>query len=232
MGLRVFIVDDHKIMREGIRNLLEESGEFTVVGEAGEISSAINSCETLQPDLLILDLFLADGNGLDAIPRLQNICPQTSIVVLSMHDDESSVASALHLGARGFILKKASSSDLRAALRAVSTGGVYLSPEVSDQMLSRMSGRRNARPKPRASGLDSLSPREIEVLKLIAEGKTSKEIAIDLNLQVETVRTYRKSLMRKIGINHVAGLTRLAISSGLTKNRGAMAEVVASRDRG
>lgn len=218
MPLSVMIVDDHRIFREGVRNLLHQSGEFSVVAEAGDVDQAIALAATYRPDLIVLDLHLGDTDGLSAIAPIRTRSPLSKILVLSMNDDELVVSHALQLGARGFVIKKASSDDLRVALRAVIAGGVYLSPEVSESIVGRMQSG-GARRRSSVTGLDSLSPREFEVLELVADGKTSKDVADLLNLQVETVRTYRKSIMRKLGVNHVAGLVSMAMQSGLLRKR-------------
>jgi DNA-binding NarL/FixJ family response regulator len=133
-----------------------------------------------------------------------------------MYDDEHSVVSAIRAGARAFILKKASDANLLEALRMVAAGGMYLSPQVSDRLLNRIqTGDMNPRPLPAV--LDQLSPRELQVLRMVAEGKTSKEIAVMLDLREQTIRSYRKTMMRKLGVNNVAGLTQLALANGLTQ---------------
>jgi len=137
-------------------------------------------------------------------------------VILSMYDDENSVVGAVRSGARGFILKKVSETDLLAALRVVARGGAYLSPQVSDRLLSRIQ-KGNLEAKHAPAALELLSPREVQVLRLVAEGKTSKEIAVMLDLREQTVRSYRKTMMKKLGVNNVAGLTQLALSTGLTQ---------------
>ena len=216
MSHRVLIVDDHRIFREGIRNLLQQGTEFEVVAEAGDVERAIALASKHQPDVVVLDLMLDQSDGLSAIAPIRAHSPQSKIVVLSMNDDEVVVSHALQLGARGFVLKRASSEDLRLALRAVEAGGIYLSPEVSENVLTRLQNL-GARRRSLAPGLSTLSPREFEVLELVAEGNTSKDVAQLLNLRVETVRTYRKSIMRKLGVNHVAGLVNLAVQAGLLR---------------
>jgi DNA-binding NarL/FixJ family response regulator len=134
-----------------------------------------------------------------------------------MYDDEQSVVGAIKAGARAFVLKKASDSDLLDALRAVAKGGSYLSPQVSDRLLLRIQ-KGTIDSNPSSSVLDALSPREIQVMRLVAEGKTSKEIAVMLDLGLQTVRSYRKTLMKKLGVGNVAGLTQLALATGLTRN--------------
>jgi DNA-binding NarL/FixJ family response regulator len=216
MPLSVLIVDDHRIFREGVRNLLQESGDFQVVAEAGDVDQAIALAATHRPDVIILDLHLGDADGLSAIGPIRSRSPRSKVLVLSMNDDELVVSQALKLGARGFVLKTASSEDLRMALKAVVTGGVYLSDKVTQSMVQRVQPA-GVRKRSMVAGLDALSPREFEVLELVADGKTSKEVADLLNLQVETVRTYRKTIMRKLGVNHVAGLVSVAMQSGLIR---------------
>jgi DNA-binding NarL/FixJ family response regulator len=155
-------------------------------------------------------------NGVETTAEILRHQPDCKIIILSMYDDENSVVSAVRSGARAFILKKASDSDLLEALRMVAAGGMYLSPQVSDRLLTRIQkGDLESRETPTV--LEALSPREVQVLRLVAEGKTSKEIAVLLDLREQTVRSYRKTMMKKLGVNNVAGLTQLALSTGLTQ---------------
>ena len=210
----VLLVDDHKIMREGIRSLLERSSDFRVAGEAENGTDAVQLARKLQPDLVLMDIGLPGMNGIEATTEVIRHCAATKVVILSMYDDEHSVVAAIRSGARAFILKKASSGDLLDALRTVAKGGSYLSSQVSDHLLSRI--QRGDLESKTSSKLDCLSPREVQVLRLVAEGRTSKEIAGMLELGLQTVRTYRKTMMRKIGVANVAGLTQVALSAGLT----------------
>jgi DNA-binding NarL/FixJ family response regulator len=215
MAYHVVLVDDHKLVRDGIRTILERGEEFAVSGEAEDGAEAVALCQELKPDLVLMDIGLPGMNGIEATTELLRSCPETKVVILSMYDDENSVVSAIRSGARAFVLKKASSSELLDALRAVANGGSYLSPQVSDRLLVRIQrGDLDARER---SPLESLSPRELQVLRLVAEGKTSKDIAGLLNLGLQTIRSYRKTMMKKLGVNNVAGLTQLALASGLTK---------------
>jgi DNA-binding NarL/FixJ family response regulator len=221
MSRSILIVDDHRIFREGVRNLLHQGQEYRVVGEAGDVSDAVALASKHKPDVVVLDLALNESNGLSAIVPIQRESPDSKIVVLSMNDDEAVVSHALQLGARGFVLKRASSDDLRLALRAVDSGGVYLSPEVSESLLARLQGGGAERRRSLSSVFDVLSAREFEVMELVASGKSSKDIADMLHLSVDTVRTYRKTIMRKVGVNHVAALVNLAVQAGmLRKNDG------------
>ncbi|MEJ5366743.1 MAG: response regulator transcription factor [Bryobacteraceae bacterium] len=212
----ILLVDDHQIMRDGLRTMLEATGEFAVVGEAETGGHAVALAARLRPHLVVMDLSLPGMNGIEATVELLRESPDSRVVILSMYDDESSVVQAMRSGARGFVLKKASQADLLAALRTVARGGTYLSPEVSDKFLECV--RKGDFTRRTSSVLSVLTPRELQVARLIAEGKSSKEIAASLNLSVETVRGYRKTLMRKLGVNNVAALTQLAIAEGLTRS--------------
>jgi DNA-binding NarL/FixJ family response regulator len=202
-------------MRDGIRAILQHGGEFTVVGEAESGADAVQLCKELRPEVVLMDISLPGLNGIEATTELLRHCPATKVVILSMYDDEHSVVSAIRSGARAFVLKKASDNDLLDALRTVAKGGSYLSPQVSDQLLKRIQ-RGDLESKSVPSALETLSPRELQVMRLVAEGRTSKEIAGLLDLGLQTVRSYRKTLMRKLGVNNVAGLTQVALAAGLT----------------
>lgn len=218
MAFTVFIADDHKLIRDGIRALLERLGEFQVVGEASDGAETIRKVRETQPQLVILDVEMPGLSGIDAIPELLQIRPDLKVIILSMYDDEDFVLRAMRSGARGFVLKSSSGEELIEALRTIARGGSYLSPQVSDVFLKRIQEgdlqARNIHP-----ALASLTPRELQILRLVAQGYTSKDIANTLNLGVETVRSYRKTIMRKTGINNIAGLTRLALSTGLLRTK-------------
>jgi DNA-binding NarL/FixJ family response regulator len=216
MAYAVLLVDDHKIMRDGIKAILRQTGDFTVQGEAETGAQAVQLCRQSKPDLVIMDIGLPDLDGIETTREIFRHCPDTRIVILSMYDDEHSVVSAIQAGARGFVLKRASDNDLLDALRTVIKGETYLSPQVSERLLQRIQ-RGDLKAKALPAGLDELSPRELQVLRMVAEGKTSKEIAVLLDLGLQTVRSYRKTMMKKLGVNNVAGLTQLALSSGLTR---------------
>ena len=216
MPISVVLVDDHKIMRDGIKAILEHAAEFVVVGEAESGVDAVQVCRELRPDIVMMDIRLPGLNGIEATAELMRHCPATKVLILSMYDDEHSVVSAIRSGARAFVLKKASDNELLSALRAVAKGSSYLSPQVSDQLLRRIQrGELDSKAVP--SALESLSPRELQVMRLVAEGRTSKEIAGLLELGLQTVRSYRKTLMKKLGVNNVAGLTQVALAAGLTR---------------
>ncbi len=216
MPFNVLLVDDHKIMRDGIRAILRHNEEFVIVGEAENGAEAVAICRRKKPEIVLMDIGLPGLNGIEATQEILRHVPETRIIILSMYDDEHSVVSAIRSGARAFVLKRASDNDLVDALRTVAKGGSYLSPQVSDRLLTRIQ-RGDLESKAAPSALDGLSPRELQVLRLVAEGKTSKEIAVMLDLGLQTVRSYRKTMMKKLGVNNVAGLTQLALSAGLTR---------------
>ncbi|HEV1286594.1 MAG TPA: response regulator transcription factor [Bryobacteraceae bacterium] len=224
MPFGVLLVDDHKIMRDGIKAILGRAEDFRVVGEAETGTDAVQYVKTHKPDMVLMDIGLPGLNGVETTAEILRHHPDCRVVILSMYDDEHSVVSAVRAGARAFILKRASDTDLVDALRIVARGGSYLSPQVSDRLLTRIQ-KGNLESKPATAALDILSPRELQVLRMVADGKTSKEIAVMLDLREQTVRSYRKTMMKKLGVNNVAGLTQLALSTGLTQlPRGAAAE--------
>ncbi len=224
MPFNVLLVDDHKIMRDGIKAILGRGEEFRVVGEAENGIDAVQFVKRLRPDLVLMDIGLPGVNGVETTAEILRHHPDCKVIILSMYGDENSVVSAIRSGARAFILKKASGTDLVDALRMVAQGGTYLSSQVSDRLMKRIQ-RGDLESKQPASALETLSPREVQVMRMVAEGKTSKEIAVMLDLREQTVRSYRKTMMKKLGVNNVAGLTQLALSTGLTQiQRGQAAE--------
>lgn len=216
MSFRVLLVDDHKILRDGIKAILRAEGDFEVVGETDNGTDAVQHCRRLSPDVVVMDIGLQGLNGVEATTEILRHMPETKVIILSMYDDEHSVVSAIRSGARAFVLKKASDGDLVDALRTVAKGGFYMSPQVSEKLLVRIQ-RGDLEAKPVPTMLEGLSPRELQVLRLVAEGKTSKEIAVMLDLGLQTVRSYRKTMMKKLNVNNVAGLTQLALSAGITR---------------
>jgi DNA-binding NarL/FixJ family response regulator len=210
------LVDDHKIMRDGIKAILRQSSDFTVVGETDNGTDAVQMARKLRPGIVLMDIGLQGLNGIEATTEILRHHSEIRVIILSMYDDEHSVVSAIRSGARAFVLKKASDSDLVDALRTVAKGGSYLSPQVSDRLLSRIQ-RGELETKPLPTVLEGLSPRELQVLRMVAEGKTSKDIAVMLDLGLQTVRSYRKTMMKKLNVNNVANLTQLALSAGITR---------------
>ena len=226
MPFRVLLVDDHKILRDGIKAILRTEDEFTVVGEAENGTDAVTFCKRNAVDVVVMDIGLQGLNGVEATIEILRHASDTKVIILSMYDDEHSVVSAIRSGARAFVLKKASDNDLVDAIRAVAKGGFYMSPQVSEKLLVRIQ-RGDLEAKPVPSMLEGLSPRELQVLRLVAEGKTSKEIAVMLDLGLQTVRSYRKTMMKKLNVNNVAGLTQLALAAGITRFQGEAATTAA-----
>jgi len=215
MQSRIVLVEDHQILRDGIKSMLATRGEFQVIGEAENGVDAIRMCRNKGPDIVLMDIGLPGLSGIEATIEIMRHVPRTKVIILSMYEDEHSVVSAMRSGARGFVLKKASASDLLDALHTVSQGGTYLSPQVADCLLQRL--QTGILQSNQAKALAGLSPRELQILRLVSEGNSSKEIAVMLNLALETVRSYRKTMMRKVGANNVAGLTQIAIAARITQ---------------
>jgi len=214
MPFNVILVDDHKLVRDGVKTILERGSDFKVIGEAENGPDAVQLCRKSPPDIVLMDIGLPGMNGIEATTELVRHCPGIKIIILSMYDDENSVVSAIRSGARAFVLKKASSAELLDALRTVARGGSYLSAQVSDRLLTRI--QRGDLETHDRNALELLSPRELQVLRMVAEGKTSKDIAVMLDLGLQTVRSYRKTMMKQLGVNNVARRTQLALAAGLT----------------
>ena len=213
MAFNVVLVDDHQVLRDAIKEILLRHQDFQVVGEAGSGSEAVDVCRRTDPDLVVMDIGLPGINGIEATGELARHSPRTRVLMLSMYDDEDSVMAAVRAGARGFVLKKACATELVDAMRTVVRGGTYFGAQVSDRLLSGVQTgklRQPARP-----GREALSPREQQVLRLTADGKSNKEVATALHLEVHTVRSYRKSLMAKLGASNVAQLIQVAAAAGL-----------------
>jgi DNA-binding NarL/FixJ family response regulator len=212
MASKIVLVDDHQVLRDAIREILRRHPEFEVVGEAGSGPEAITVCRELDPDLVVMDIGLPAMNGIEATGELARHCPRVRVLILSMFDDEASVMAAVRAGARGFVLKKACATELVDAIRTVSHGGTYFGSQVSDRLFS---GVQVGKLRTAAKGREALSPREQQVLRLTVDGKSNKEVAALLNLEVHTVRSYRKTMMAKLGASNVAQLIQVAAAQGL-----------------
>jgi DNA-binding NarL/FixJ family response regulator len=208
---RVLLADDHALVRAGIRSLLSTMGGIEVVGEAGEGEEAVRLAGVLRPEVVLMDIAMPGLNGLDATARIVERQPGIRVIILSMHAGEEYALGALRAGATGYVLKDADLTELERAIAAVSRGETYLSPAVSTHVIADYRRRVTAEPSP----LERLSARQREVLTLIAEGHSTKEIASRLKLSVKTVETHRAQLMDRLDIHDVAGLVRFAIRVGL-----------------
>jgi two-component system response regulator NreC len=206
--IRILLADDHSLVRHGFRMILAAQSDMEIVGEAGNGREAVELGEKLKPDVVVMDVTMPELNGIEATRRLIELSPRTRVLALSMHKDAVYVREILRAGARGYLLKDSADADLLAAVRAVAKGEGYLSPGVSDAVLSDY--RRHV-----TDPLDLLTTREREVLQLIAEGKTNKDIATSLTLSVYTVEAHRGRLMEKLNLHSTGELVRFAVRSGL-----------------
>ncbi|HEY3859862.1 MAG TPA: response regulator transcription factor [Gammaproteobacteria bacterium] len=206
--MRILIADDHTLVRAGLTSLIARLPEMEVVAEAADGRQALRMVRDLQPDIVLMDIAMPGLNGLESAERIHGIHPKIKIVILSMHASEEYVAQALKAGASGYLLKDAATAELEMALKSVSMGQFYLSPAISRQVVDNF-----LRGGP--TGLDLLTPRQREILQLIAEGKGTRDIAETLHLSVKTVETHRAQLMDRLDIHDVAGLIRYALKKGL-----------------
>lgn len=206
--MRVLLADDHAVVRQGFRFILEAQQDIEVVGEAANGREAVERAEELRPDVVVMDVSMPQLNGIEATRRIGECAPRSRVLALSMHKDSVYVREILKAGARGYLLKDASDSDLVNAVRAVARGDGYLSPAVSDAVLTDY--RKHV-----TDPVDLLSSREREVLQMIAEGKTNKDIAGSLNLSVYTVEAHRGRIMEKLNLHSTGELVRFAIRNGL-----------------
>ncbi len=213
MSIKVMLVDDHKIMREGLRTLLEKQEDLQIVGEAGDGRTAVSLAQKLLPDLIVMDTVLPDLNGIEATRQIIAEHPHIKIIALSMHSDKQFVIEMLKAGASGYMLKDCASEELVKAIQSVMDNQVYLSPKITTVVLKEYVPDLH---KGETSVFKILTKREREVLQLIAEGKTTKEIAHLLEVSIKTVETHRQQIMNKLNVRSVAKLTKYAIREGLT----------------
>jgi two-component system response regulator NreC len=214
MPLNVFIVEDHTLVRSGIRALLEASPALAVVGEASNGRDAVEQIQILKPDLVLMDVAMAELNGIDAARQIHAALPSARIIMLSMHEDRQYVFESLKAGATGYVLKSAAFQDLMSAIETVMSNRNYISPALSDTVMNDYI--RRAQGEEKGTELGRLSGREREVLQLIAEGKSSAEVGELLHISVRTVDTHRHNIMTKLEIHSIAGLTKFAIRHGLS----------------
>ncbi|MBV8884557.1 MAG: response regulator transcription factor [Chroococcidiopsidaceae cyanobacterium CP_BM_RX_35] len=209
--IRVLLADNHTLVRAGLRALLQTIEGIQVVAEAGDGREALHLIEVHQPDLVLMDIAMPEMNGLEATARVVKEYPHVRVIILSMHANEEYVLQALRSGAAGYVLKDAGLGELELALRASVQGETYLSPAVSKHVIADYVRRVGEE----SNSLDQLTSRQREILQLIVEGRTTKEIADSLYISVKTVETHRMQLMKRLDIHDIAGLVRYAMRAGL-----------------
>jgi two-component system response regulator NreC len=209
MGMTVVLADDHPLVRQGVRRLLERA-EFEILGEASDGLQAISLADQFRPDVMVLDLSMPTLNGIDAVHEIARVSPRTRIILLTMYTDEQHILDALRVGVKGCLSKTQAPEHLLEAIREVCAGGVYLSPSISGVVVQGYLAN-TERP------YDPLTVRERQVLQLIAEGKTTKQIAVILGVTVKTAESHRSALMGKLDIHSTADLVRYAIRRGLVQ---------------
>jgi DNA-binding NarL/FixJ family response regulator len=213
---RVLLADDHNLVRAGIRSLLEKMTEIEVVAETGNGREAIELTKTLLPDVILMDIAIPGLNGLEALARLTKELPAVKVIILSMYANEEYVLQALRAGARGYLVKDVAVSELELAVRAVTRGETYLSSRISRRVISSYLERLGNE----SSLREELTPRQREIIQLIAEGNSTKDIAFLLKVSVKTVEAHRAQVMARLGIHDVVGLVRFAMRSGLVPPEG------------
>ena len=212
--IRILLADDHTVVRQGLKALLEAQSDMTVVGEAANGRQAMQIARKLEPDVVVMDIAMPSLNGLEATRQIIRALPSAKVLILSSYNDDEYVSQLAEAGAAGYLLKQTAATDLIRAIREVHKGKAFFSPAVSKRLLEYyretiVKGARAPRPRP------SLTSRETEVLQLIAEGEGNKQIAAELGISVKTVEKHRQQVMNKLHIHEVAGLTRYAISKGM-----------------
>ncbi|MGA2517285.1 MAG: response regulator transcription factor [Thermodesulfobacteriota bacterium] len=211
--VRIVIAEDHTILREGLRSLLSSNANFEVVGEAGDGREAIRQVKKLKPDLILSDLSMPRMNGMEAIKEIKRESPATKILVLTVHRAEEYILATFRAGADGYLLKDSTHSELLMAVKKVLSGTRYISPEISEKVIEGyIEGKKSLKSR---TSWETLTQREREILKLIAEGYRNKEIAEDLCISVKTVEKHRANLMEKLDLHSIQALTTFAIEKGL-----------------
>jgi DNA-binding NarL/FixJ family response regulator len=213
MSIRILLADDHGIIREGLRSLLEKQSDIEVIAEAEDGRKAVRLVREFAPDIIVMDITMPKLNGVDATRRTVKEFPNVKVIALSIHSNRRFVADMLKAGASGYILKECLFDELVQAIHSVAAGGVYLSPRVTGLVVEDYIGRLSATYDPQ---LSILTDREREVLQMLAEGKSTKQIAVGLHVSVKTIESNRRQIMEKLNTHSVAELTKYAIREGLT----------------
>ncbi|RME09810.1 MAG: DNA-binding response regulator [Ardenticatenia bacterium] len=215
MNIRILIADDHGVLRAGLRALLNAEEEIEVVGEAADGVEAVRLVETLKPDIVLMDISMPGMNGLEATRLIRERAPDTRVLILSVHEDETLLQEAIRAGAAGYIIKRAVELELLSAIRAVWRGDIYVHPSLTGALLRGLNLGASTSPHATDSSIDRLTPREKEVLRLIALGYTNQQIADELHISVRTVETHRANITSKLGMRSRARLVRYAREHGL-----------------
>ena len=210
--IRIVLADDHAVVRDGLRVLLQAQPDFEVVGDAANGREAMRLTQQLHPDVVVMDIAMPELNGIEATLQIHDVAPATQVLILSMHSTTEHIFRALHAGARGYLLKDSAGAEVVDAVRVVHAGRRYLSPKIASTVIDDYISERQ-----RASPLDSLSRRERQILQLVAEGKSSAEAAAMLFLSPKTVDTYRSRMMQKLDIDDLPTLVKFAIQHGVTQ---------------
>jgi two-component system response regulator NreC len=216
--IRVLLADDHAVLRAGLRMLINAQPDMEVAGEASSGEEALRLARELTPDLVLMDISMPGAGGIEATAQIRRDCPKVRVLALTMHDDPAYLRSVLAAGGSGYILKRAADTELLSAIRITHRGETYLAPSLAGAVVQEVLGRRAKKGEGDLPG-DSLSEREREVLRLVAQGHTNQQVADRLALSVKTVETYRARLMEKLGLKSRADLVRYALSTGLLTSR-------------
>jgi len=213
MSTRILIADDHQMLREGLRAILEKDEEIEVIGEASDGRTAVAMARTLRPDVVAMDISMPDLNGVEATRQIKAENPAVKVVALSRHSDRRYVLRVLEAGASGYVLKSGAYDELRRAVQAVRSGHSYLSPRITGLVLEA-----HLRPgsQPESASASTLGPRELEIVQLLAEGHTSPQIARKLHISTRTVESHRRNIMKKLDVHSLAEITKYAVREGLT----------------
>jgi len=215
--ITVLLADDHTIVRQGLRALLEAEQDIRVVGEAETGRQAIQMISRLRPDVAIMDIAMPLLNGLEATRQIRRQSPSTKVLILSMHSDDEYAHQAIQAGAAGYLIKQTAANDLLNAIREIYKGNAFFSPPISKLLIDHYRG--TVKRGPAEKRTDLLSPRELEVLQLVTEGRSNKQIAAELSISIKTVEKHRQRIMHKLNIHDVAGLTRYAIARGIIESK-------------
>lgn len=212
--IKVFLADDHAVVRDGMTALMEAEQDIQVVGTASNGQQAVEQIKKIQPDIVVMDIAMPELNGIDATRQISQTCPAVKVIMLSMHDSSEHIYQALKAGAKGYLLKESAGKEVVTAVRTVSSGHRYLSAHIEEIVIEDYISHLDTAPG--KSPLDRLSDRERQILQLVVEGKSSAEISEILFISPKTVATYRSRLMQKLAINDLPGLVKFAIQHGLT----------------